>query len=91
MAVQNLRIALNKAVFALGFKKRFITTLLCSLKKSCLYQKLFVTHSSVGNRVKVRTEKQSLLFTMTVYDKAEELGYPGEPWSLVKYHQIGFY
>ena len=50
-----LRIALKRAVFALGFKKRFVILLLRSFEKSCLFQKLFVTHSSVGNRVQVRT------------------------------------
>ena len=73
LAVQNLRLALRKAVFALGFKKPSVITLwelweklfvpaffLSSFEKSCLSQKLFVTHFSVGNRVKVETRKQGL-------------------------------
>ena len=50
-----LRIALKKAVFALGFKNRSALTLLRSFEKCCLSQKLFVTRLSVDNRVKVRT------------------------------------
>ena len=33
-----------------------------SFKKSCLSLKLFVTHLSVGNRVKVRTLEQAVVF-----------------------------
>ena len=39
--VRNFKIALKMAVFALGFKKCPVTTLLCSFKKSCFSQKLF--------------------------------------------------
>ena len=46
---------MKKAVSALGFKKLSVITLLCSFEKSCLSKKLFVTHSSLGNCVKVRT------------------------------------
>ena len=43
-----VEIALKKAVFALGFKKPSAITFLCSFVKSCLSQKLFLTHTSVG-------------------------------------------
>ena len=33
-----------------------------SFEKSCLSHNLFVTHSSVGNRVKVRTSEQAVVF-----------------------------
>ena len=40
-----LRMALKKAVFALGFKKPSVITLWSGFEKSCLSQKLFVTPS----------------------------------------------
>ena len=39
---QNLRTALIKTAFALGFTKRSVITLLCSFEKSCLPSKIFV-------------------------------------------------
>ena len=46
MAVQNSKIDLKKKAFPLCFKKRSVIAFLCSFEKSCLSQKLFVTHSS---------------------------------------------
>ena len=47
--------ASKKSVFVLGFKTRSVITLLCRFEINCLSQKVFVTHSSVGNRVKARS------------------------------------
>ena len=51
-------------VKVLSYQKLFclellLITLLYSFEKSCLSQKLFVTHSSVCNRVKVRTKSKA--------------------------------
>ena len=48
----------EKAVFGLGFKNRSVVALSPGFEKSCLSRKLFVTHSSVGNCVKVRTRRK---------------------------------
>ena len=66
-----IRTVLKKAVFALGLKKRFDTTFLCSFRKSCLSQKLFVTLLSVVNHVKVRTRIKVDNSSISVSDACE--------------------
>ena len=51
-------LSFEKSCFRVRLRETLCHNSFCNVEKSCLSQKLFVTHSSVGNRVIVRTRSK---------------------------------
>ena len=68
----------EKSFFAFDFENRSAITLLRSFEKSCLSRKLFVTHLSAGNCVKVKTRSKVWRFFKNSFGRLQNGCYIGQ-------------